>query len=108
MTLTIEPKSMEMTDAIRSYAEEKFTSLEKFSDGIEKMDIDIGMESRHHVQGNVYFCSAHVFLRNKDFYINKSADDLYKAIDKVRDHLREELTEYKEKRIKKRHASDEL
>ena len=105
MTITIEPKGIELTDAIRTYAEEKFMSLTKYVEGIEKMDIDIGMESHHHVNGKVYMCSAHVFLRNKDFYVKKEAEELYKAIDKVKDHLRNELAEYKDRHLKK-HRSD--
>jgi putative sigma-54 modulation protein len=100
MTINIQPKSMELTDAIREYAEEKFTTLEKYIDGIEKIDIEIGMDSHHHNKGEVYVCSGHVFIRGKDFFVSKEEADLYKAVDKVKDHLREELTDYKEKHLR--------
>lgn len=106
MQITIEPKSIELTDALRTYAEEKFLSLAKYVHGIEKMDIDIGMDSHHHQKGKVYMCAAHVFLRNKDFYVKKEAEDLYKSIDKVKDHLRNELAEWKDQHLKKRKGEE--
>lgn len=106
MQITIEPKDIELTDALRSYTEEKLLSLTKYVHGIERMDIDVGMVSRHHQKGKVYMCAAHIFLRNKDFYVSKEAEDLYKAVDKVKDHLRNELSEWKDQHLKKRKGEE--
>ena len=103
MQLTIEPKGIELTDAIRDYAEEKFTSLEKFAD-IVKADIDLGMTSQHHTQGQVFFCEAHIFIAGKDFFIKRDEEDLYKAIDKVKDHLKNELAKWKDRQLGDRRA----
>ena len=101
MQLTIEPKGLELTDAIRRYVDEKFRSLASFAD-IVKLDVDCGKVSGHHHHGDIYMCEAHLFVAGKDFFVKKEGDDLYKVIDKVKDHLKEMLTEWKAKQVSDR------
>ncbi len=97
MTINIRAMSMELTEAIKKYTEEKMTGLEKFYDNIIHIEVDLGLDSTHHNKGKIYKCSVLVDVPNKLFRIEKQEKDLYKAIDKVRDHLREEITAWKEK-----------
>jgi putative sigma-54 modulation protein len=106
MQFTIEHKDLELTDAIRSYAEEKMTSLEKYAD-IVKTDVEVGKSSGHHHHGEIFFCEAHVFVAGKDFFVKREEDDLYKAIDKVKDHLKNELTTWKDKHISEQRREGE-
>jgi ribosomal subunit interface protein len=106
MQLTIESKGLELTDAIRTYVEEKFGSLELFAD-IVKLDVDCGKESGHHRHGDVYVCEAHLFVAGKDFFVKKEEEDLYKAIDKVKDHLKEMLAEWKDRHISEQRRAKE-
>ena len=101
MTITIEPKDLALTDAIRAYAEEKFTSLEKYAD-IVKMDVDLGKSSGHHVHGEIFYCEAHAFVAGKDFFVKKEGEDMYKLMDEVKDHLKQELLAWKDKRLSER------
>ncbi|MEN9557751.1 MAG: hypothetical protein RL141_120 [Candidatus Parcubacteria bacterium] len=98
MQLTIESKGLDLTDALRAFTEEKFRSLEPFAD-IVKLDIDLGKSSGHHHHGEIFFCEAHLFLAGKDFFVKKEEADLYKAIDKVKDHLKEMLAEWKDRQV---------
>ena len=86
---------MELTQAIRDYAEEKMQSLEKFMDSIRHIDIEVGRAGGHHHKGDVYECKVNVQIGGKVMQVDREAEDLYKAIDKVRDHMRVELTEWK-------------
>lgn len=97
MTTNIRAMGIDLTPAIRSYVEEKFASLEKFDGSILVADIDIGMETHHHQKGKIYTCSATIQLPKDVLRIEKHTEDLYKAIDKVKDHLREILVDRKEK-----------
>ena len=106
MQLTIEPKDLDLTGALRSYAEEKFSSLEKFAD-IVKMDVDMGKSSGAHHHGEIFFCEAHVFVAGKDFFVKREEDDMYKAIDKVKDHLKNELASWKDKHISEQRREKE-
>lgn len=101
MQLTIEHKDIELTDAIRQYVEEKFRTLQQFAD-IIKLDVDCGRVTGRQNHGHVYMCEAHLFIAGKDFFIKKEGDDLYKVIDKVKDHLKEMLAEHKAKEISSR------
>lgn len=104
MQLTIEPKGLELTDAIRTYAEEKFRMLESIGD-IIKLDIDCGKESGAHHHGDIYMCEAHLFVAGKDFFVKKQGEDLYKTIDKVKDHLKELFAEWKARQVsEKKHG----
>ncbi len=89
---------MDMTDAIRQYVEEKVGSLTKYFKNIQQADADVGIESNHHNKGKVYYAEINLHVPGKVVRVSKNAEDLYKAIDKVKDHLKVELTKMKEKK----------
>lgn len=97
MTINIVAKSMELTPAIKQYAEEKMEGLEKYLDSIRHIDIEVGMANGHHNKGDIFECKANVQIGGETIMVEREADDLYKAIDKVKDHLREEITQWKKK-----------
>lgn len=97
MTINIHAKEIELTDAIRAYVEEKFTTLEKFTPKIMMIDVTIGMDTTHHQKGNIFTCAANVEIPGDLLRVERTAEDLYKAIDKVKDHLRETLAQRKER-----------
>ena len=97
MTLNIRHHGMELTPVIRLYVEEKMTSLEKYFDSIRHMDVEVGLANHHHQKGNIFECKAVVQIGGDVLKVEKEAEDLYKTIDKVRDHLRVVLTDYKGK-----------
>lgn len=97
MITTLHATGMEMTDAIREYAEEKIHGLEKFFDNIIKIEIDLGLQSHHHNKGKIYYAEVNISIPGKVLRVVKESEDLYKAIDKVKDHLKHELEDIKEK-----------
>jgi putative sigma-54 modulation protein len=101
MNKNIKATGMELTDAIRQYVDEKFDDLTKFFDNIQKMDVDIGMNSSHHNKGKIYYAEVNVHVPGNDIRVVKEAEDQYKAIDKVKDHLKSELKELKDKMRRK-------
>lgn len=97
MTINITHRGIELTPAIKTYVEEKMASLNKYAAGIRHMDVEVGMTNRHHQKGDVFECRAVIQIDGDVMRIEKDAADLYKSIDKVRDHLRVELVKHKEK-----------
>ena len=98
MNININFTGIEPTEAIKEYVTEKVESLTTFFDGIESADIDIGMESHHHQKGKVYYAEFKLKLPGRPhLYIKKNAEDLYKSIDKVKDHMKVELEKVKGK-----------
>lgn len=98
MVITIHGTGMELTPAIRQYAEEKILGLAKFYQNITQARVDLGLTTHHHNKGNIYYAEVNLHLPRKMLRVVKEESDLYKAIDKVKDHLKLELERVKEKR----------
>lgn len=98
MTINISHRGFELTQAIKDFVEEKMQSLTKYADTIQHMDVEVGLTSGHHNKGAIYACKVVLQMDGKAMTFAREEEDLYKAIDKVRDHLRVELTDWKRKR----------
>ncbi len=105
MTINLVHKGLELTPAIRAYVEEKMETLQKFIEGIEQMDVEVGMSTHHHNKGEVFLCRVNVIVEGEVIRVEREEGDLYKAIDKVRDHLRETLAQAKKRREDKRQGA---
>lgn len=101
MTTNIRGTNIELTPALRQYAEEKIASLVKFFDNIQGANIDIGMRGNHHNKGDIFYAEVNLFVPGHVLRVVKEESDLYKAIDKVKDHLKGELEQVKEKMRRK-------
>lgn len=98
MILTIHGTGIELTDAIKAYALKKISSLEKFFQNVTKVEIDLGLRTHHHQKGKVYYAEVNMHIPGSLVRVEKDAEDLYKAIDKVKDHLKVGLESAKDKR----------
>jgi putative sigma-54 modulation protein len=101
MTINIHARGIELTPAIKQYAEEKMQSLEKYLESIQHMDVEVGRADGHQHKGDVYECKVVAQIGGEVMKIERDAEDLYKAIDKVKDHLRVEISDWK-KRMQER------
>lgn len=91
---------MEVTDAIRVYILEKMHSLEKFvnhDDTSAQLNIELSKTSNHHVNGQIFQAEAILHIRGKETALKTTQDDLYKAIDVLKDMLTRELAQHKDK-----------
>lgn len=111
MITTLQGTGIELTEAIKSYVEEKVAALEKFMPHATKVEVDVGMRTHHHHKGKIFYAEINVHQPTGNLRVEKDAEDLYKAIDKVKDHLKVELAELKNKKsdLKRRtRVSDEV
>ncbi len=99
MTINIRAMGMELTPAIRQYIEEKFGALEKFAPKAMQIDVTIGKDTNHHHKGDVFVCTANMDVPGELRRVERNAKNLYKAIDKVKDHMRETLAQEKDRKI---------
>lgn len=100
MHIIITGVHMEMTDAIRSYALEKMRTLEKYipeGDTSGKLTVELSRTTNHHTHGNIYQAEGILHMRGKEQTVRATQDDLYKAIDLLKDMLVRELAEAKDK-----------
>jgi len=97
MTINIQCSNIESSEALKEYTETKLLTLTKFFDNIQKIDADIGVRDHHHNKGKKYYAEVNVYIPGKIVRVAKDTEELYKAIDKVKDHLKVELQKIKEK-----------
>lgn len=97
MIVNIHGTGIDLTEALKDYAETKITGLTKFFENITAADIDIGLRSSHHQKGKIFYAEVNLSVPKKMIRVVKESEDLYKAIDKVKDHLKVELEDMKEK-----------
>lgn len=92
MTINIRHRTIELTDAIRAYVEEKLADVGRFGLPVRHIDVEVGKDNNHHKNGSVFCCRATLELENgQTLTMDRDAADLYKAIDKVRDLIKEEM-----------------
>ena len=104
MKIEITAKNLEITPAITAHIEEKLGSLRKL---VERIDLEEGGElelkirvertSAHHHKGEIFRASADLLLPGRHLRAEDTREDLYAAVDKVRNELRAEIGKYKEK-----------
>ena len=91
---------MEVTEAIRSYTLEKMHSLDKLiprDDTSAKLSVELSKTTNHHAHGPVFQAEALLHIRGKETAMRTTQDDLYKAIDILKDMLIREVAQYKDK-----------
>ena len=101
MKINIKATGMELTAAISDYVQKKISHIEKY---LHKDDIDVvvqvevGKISHHHKAGHVFRAEVHVTGNGLDLYAVSDQEDLYAAIDIVKDEVVRELVQMKERR----------
>jgi putative sigma-54 modulation protein len=100
MQIQITGNTMEVTSAIREYAEKRLGALEKFlkDQGHEIMHIEIGQTSKHHKQGFIYRAEVTLNYNNALLTAVSEKDDLYTAIDDVREEMERQIVGNKNRR----------
>lgn len=102
MHITITGIHIEITDAIRDYVETRISSLTKYGtkgDSSATVAVEVSKTTAHHVHGEVFQAEAQAHFKGRNVHVQAVREDLYSAIDEVRDMLAREFTEEKDKRI---------
>ena len=100
MHITITGVHMDMTEAIRKYTLEKMSTLEKYvskNDSSATLSVELSKTTQHHAHGDVFQAEAQLHVRGKTSSVRTTQDDLYKAIDTLKDMLTRELASHKDK-----------
>ncbi|MBI5370276.1 ribosome-associated translation inhibitor RaiA [Candidatus Uhrbacteria bacterium] len=98
---TLKATNMDLTDAIRAYVDEKVEQLKKLCgefDPADTLQVEVGKSTRHHAKGPYFRAEMFLHLPGADLRSEEESEDLYEAIDRVRDHLRRQISDYKDKR----------
>ena len=103
MNISIKATNIDLTYNIKSYIQKKMDMLEKYLGKIDiiKAQFEIEMTTRHHNKGKIFRAEANMSLPGELLRVEKTEKDVFKAIDKVKDHMRLVIKKYKEKKIAK-------
>lgn len=101
MNTNIKTTGITLTPAISDYTKKR---LEKVSVFLEKdpsiqCDVELGRISAHHQKGEVFRAEVHLVGSAKNIYVSAEKDDLYSAIDAVKDEVLREIKSDKGKKV---------
>jgi len=92
VNITIEVRHMEVTDAIRQYAESKVEKLPKYYDNIQSIEVVIDMDGGRPSVEIIIQAS-----RKSTFVAHHRGEDLYANIDECADKVSQQLRRHKDK-----------
>lgn len=98
--LGITGTNMDLTDAIKAYVEERIAAIEKLVGDFEPtvdIKVEVGKTSNHHNKGDVYRAEVQMTVPGTVFRAEETAEDLYEAIDKVKEQIKRQISDYKNK-----------
>ncbi|VWL85258.1 ribosome hibernation-promoting factor, HPF/YfiA family [Oceanivirga miroungae] len=90
MKIIISGKHIDLTEAIKSYINEKISKIEKYEEEISEVDVVIEVDK------DVQKVTATAYLAGKTLRAEDENKDLYTAIDKLSDKLNTQVRKYKE------------
>lgn len=109
MQVQIKATKIDLTEELKNYVQEKMDMLEKYLGQVKatNCDVEVGIFVGAQNSGEIYRCEVNLQVPGELLRVEKSAKELYKAIDKTKDHMKRSIKKYKEKRIdKKRQGLD--
>lgn len=99
MNIQIKAEGMDLTDALRTYAEEKVRRLQKYLGDITPVEarVKLARTTNHHQKGDVFECQMQLSLPGETLILDRIKEDMYKAIDSAQEHMERSIAKYKEK-----------
>ncbi|MFN7093962.1 MAG: ribosome hibernation-promoting factor, HPF/YfiA family [Burkholderiales bacterium] len=98
--LTIYCKDFDLTDAIRSHAEDKISALYKYINHEEEttnFHLRLGKVSNHHQHGKIYYAELSIHTPEKNYGSRIEAENIYVAVDLLKDELAENISQQRDK-----------
>jgi putative sigma-54 modulation protein len=105
MQFVIKGKNLQLTQALKDYAEKKLASIKKYFDHIIEVDVTLSVrDSKDITQSKV--CEVTVWAKSIGTPIHgrKASEDLYASIDMVAEKIERQVKKFKEKKTDRRRA----
>ncbi len=104
MQINLQGKNMELTEAIKDYILKRVTNLGKLLAGLEKkggeamVNFEVVKTTNHHKAGEIFHAACRINIDGRKFYSESDHEDLYGAIDEVKDSLFNEIEKNKDRK----------
>jgi putative sigma-54 modulation protein len=104
MKIKIKATKIVLTPQIKDYVQLKMNMLEKYLGKIQVLNCDVELSRENGVQtsGKIFRAEVNLEVPGSLLRVEKTEKEIFKAIDKVKDHLEISIKKYKEKRLDKR------
>src|SRR3954467_5038428 len=96
MRLQVKGKNLEISDSIRTYAEQKLQKLEKQRGGLVQVELELAVEKNPSIRDN-QVAEATVFTKGHSLRVRAASTDMRASIDAQTPKLRRGGKEYREK-----------
>ena len=110
MRLIIKATNLELTAELKDYLQKKMDMLDKYLGRLKVINahLEISKTTNHHLKGEIYSAEVNLSLGSDLLRVKKTEKDLFKAIDKVKDHLEMVIKKYKDKKIGRKKQKQKL
>ncbi len=104
MQINLKGKNIDITETIHDYVQKRVTNLEKLLSTIEAgggevmVNFEVGKSTKHHKGGEVFHSDCLINIDGKKFYASSDKEDLYQAIDEIRETLFREIRKNKDRK----------
>jgi ribosomal subunit interface protein len=104
MKINLLAKNMELTQAVNDYVMDRMMALDTL---LAKMDtheevfanFEVSKSTNHHKAGDVFHSDCIIKVNGREFYASSDKEDLYQAIDEVKERLLADISKDKSKKI---------
>jgi ribosomal subunit interface protein len=100
MKINIKTTTISLTPAISDYVEKNLSGIKKLleSDTTAQCDLELAKTTNHHKHGDIFKAEIHIVAKETNIYSSVEKEDLYAAIDEVRDEVIQTIKSSKEKK----------
>ncbi len=101
MNTNIKTTNISLTDAIAEYVSKRLEKIEKIvgDDTSVQCDIELARTTAHHNKGDIFKAEAHIVGAGLNIFHASEKEDLYAAIDEMRDAVLRELKSHRSKNM---------
>src|SRR5437763_8872865 len=97
MRLQVKGKNLDVSDSIRSYAEEKLAKLERQLADPTQIELELSVERNPSIAAN-HVAEATIWTKGPTLRAREASADMRASIDQLVDKLERQVTRYREKR----------
>jgi len=97
--LVVKGKNINVTDALKDYAEKKFGKLEKYSQNLVEIIVELHVEKNPRIADN-NIVAVTVYANGAVLRAEEASPDMYASMDLVMDKLERQLTKYQKTKVK--------
>jgi putative sigma-54 modulation protein len=99
MQTQIKSTKLEMTEAINDYIQKKVDMLDKLLGSFPVLSCHFEIEKvSHSHSGEIFRAEMNLNLNGELLRVEKTEEDMYRAIDNVKDHMEQVIIKFKDKK----------